>query len=94
MIKWLRGAHGEKRGVILSWAPGRVLPASAAAQPRELEYWRICDCCSAEEAVVFCIAHALYLCSDCLNLGRVRSECRFMSVAAARAWYAPDEVAR
>jgi hypothetical protein len=45
--------------------------------------WRICDACTAGDAVVFCRTHALYLCDFCLPLhhNHLPEACEYNAVA-------------
>ena len=55
------------------------------APPQDSNFWRICDACSANEAMVFCRSHARYLCEFCLALHNNQPIfCEYLSMSAAR----------
>ena len=83
-IQWLRGAHGERDGIILAWRPAHILPIMSSAP----EYERACEYCG-RDAVVFCKTHALYLCANDLEEhASCFKRCGYLSMAVARAWHA------
>jgi hypothetical protein len=79
-FQWIR-KDGEIRGFALMLGEGRVIAASVP----DRELWRVCDCCTVSEAIVFCRTHSKYLCGICLaQLPSVHRGCEFISVAVAR----------
>jgi hypothetical protein len=53
--------------------------------PISAPFWRICDTCTVNEAMVFCETHSKYLCEFCLALHNNSPVlCSYLSMAAAR----------
>ncbi len=54
-------------------------------KPEPQQFWRICDACTVNEAMVFCRSHTKYLCEFCLALHNNQPEfCEYLSMTAAR----------
>jgi hypothetical protein len=53
---------GKVRGIALMLGGSKVTGVAG----EKTEYWRICDHCTVNEAVVFCHTHARYVCTHCL----------------------------
>jgi len=82
-IQWLRGPHGERKGIVLSWKPALFLPVTSSTP----EYERVCDYCGGD-AVMFCKTHALYLCAEDLEEHAAHfKRCSYLSISVARAWH-------
>jgi hypothetical protein len=61
-----------------------TIPAPAPTKKAE-PFWRICDACGANEAMVFCRSHTRYLCEFCLALHNNQPVfCEYLSMTAAR----------
>jgi hypothetical protein len=72
---------GKIKGVAFFLGEAKLVAMSESAT----EYWRVCDLCCVNEALVFCRAHAKYICGVCLGqLPSVHTGCQFISVSVAR----------
>jgi hypothetical protein len=67
-----------------TWQEIAQLLGHGAVRPVDAEAWRMCDDCHGSAAIVFCQAHAVYLCDQCLTVHTVSRRCVYLSVAAAR----------
>jgi hypothetical protein len=87
-MQWIRNKDGRICGVWLWRWKIIVLPRG-----RDHNLWRICDCCGANEALIFCQTHAKYVCAGCMEWHGRRSHggefvlgyaCRVISMSWAQ----------
>lgn len=72
---------GKIKGFAFFLGEARLIAMSEPPQ----EVWRICDLCCTNEALVYCRAHAKYICGVCLGqLPSIHTGCLFISVTVAR----------
>lgn len=71
---------GKLRGIALLLGNSRIVATSGD----KAEYWRTCDHCTKREAIVFCRAHAQYVCERDLPGHSTAGVCCFISMAVAR----------
>jgi hypothetical protein len=66
-------------------AGSRMVPMILPMIPEPPKFQRVCDVCTANEAMVFCRDHGQYLCEVCLNLHNQSPVfCQYLSMTAAR----------
>lgn len=85
LIQLVRDRKGKLRGMAVLFKPGTIQPAPDADIAERREYFRVCDGCGQEEAVIYCVGHTMYFCAKCLSAHNWPGECAFISVARLRA---------
>jgi hypothetical protein len=81
-LQVLRNHSGQLVGVAFVRGEASVVVAQPAHNRR---YHRICEVCCTREAVIFCRAHALYVCNHCIDVHATISDgaCNVISMAVA-----------
>lgn len=90
-IQFIRNRGGEGAIIGIALVIGQytvgIMEAETPAPKPCPDFWRTCDNCTANEAMVFCKTHTVYLCESCLSLHKPVSRvelCWYLSMASAR----------
>lgn len=96
MVHLLRNSRGNVMGVVLQFGKRpAAAPAPLAPLPQRT-LWRTCAICGENEALVYCRAHSVYSCLECLQAhelmegAKIVQECDGYTVIAS-SWDASSQ---
>lgn len=80
-LQWLRGKHGGRRGVVLSWRRVTITPAPEPLPPDEATLVPVCYHCS-RDAQLWCRMHQVAVCCECVDWHhKVNNTCLYQSIS-------------